>query len=78
MTESSNDTRNGRVGRLVKALVAGELVRAFVPPALPPDPPIDILGLLPQLSAAERALGRLDGITVLLPRQEFFLYMYVR
>ena len=78
MTESSNDTRNGRVGRLVEALVAGELVRAFVPPVLPPDPPIDILGLLPQLSAAERALGRLDGITVLLPRQEFFLYMYVR
>ncbi len=27
--------------------------------------------------AAERALGRLDGITVLLPRQELFLYMYV-
>ncbi len=58
--------------------MAGEIVRAFVPPALPPNPPIDILGLLPQLSAAERALGRLDGITVLLPRQELFLYMYVR
>jgi Fic family protein len=33
---------------------------------------------LPKLIAAERALGRLDGITVLLPRQELFLYMYVR
>ncbi len=53
-------------------------MRAFVPPGLPPTPPIDILSLLPQLSAAERALGRLDGITVLLPRQELFLYMYVR
>jgi Fic family protein len=30
------------------------------------------------LSLAERALGRLDGITMLLPRQELFLYMYVR
>ena len=41
-------------------------------------PPIDILSLLDRLSAADRALGRLDGITVLLPRQELFLYMYVR
>jgi len=37
-----------------------------------------VLGLLPHLGRAERALGRLDGITVLLPRQELFLYMYVR
>ncbi len=36
------------------------------------------MSLLPRLSAAERALGRLDGITVLLPSQELFLYMYVR
>jgi len=36
------------------------------------------LSLLERLSEAERALGRLDGITMLLPRQELFLYMYVR
>jgi Fic family protein len=78
MIESTNDDRPGRLGRLVETPVAGEIVRAFVPPALPPNPPIDIISLLPQLSAAERALGRLDGITVLLPRQEHFLYMYVR
>lgn len=48
------------------------------PPPLPPTPPIDLLSLLNRLGAAERALGRLDGITVLLPRQELFLYMYVR
>ncbi len=67
-----------RLGKYLETPVAGETVRAFVPPPLPPDPPIDILGLLPKLSVAERALGRLDGITVLLPRQELFLYMYVR
>lgn len=78
MSESNNDNRAGRLGRLVEAPVGGEVVRAFVPPDLPPTPPIDILSLLPQLSAAERALGRLDGITVLLPRQELFIYMYVR
>jgi Fic family protein len=53
-------------------------VRAFVPPPLPPEPAIDVLSLLERLSLAERALGRLDGITMLLPRQELFLYMYVR
>jgi len=67
-----------RIGRFVETPVGGEMVRAFVPPALPPDPPIDILSLLPKLSAADRAIGRLDGITLLLPRQELFLYMYVR
>jgi len=67
-----------RRGRYVETVVAGETVRAFVPPPLPPTPPIDVLSLLPKLSLADRALGRLDGITVLLPRQELFLYMYVR
>jgi Fic family protein len=67
-----------RLGRYVETVAGGETVRAFVPPPLPPNPPIDILPLLEKLSAAERALGRLDGITVLLPSHELFLYMYVR
>src|SRR5262249_12920832 len=73
-----NDNTNSRLGRFLETSIAGETVRAFVPPPLPPDPPVDIMSLLPKLSLAERALGRLDGITVLLPRQELFLYMYVR
>ena len=67
-----------RLGRFVETPVGGELVRAFVPPPLPPEPPVDILSLLERLSVADRALGRLDGITTLLPRHELFLYMYVR
>ena len=67
-----------RLGRFIKTPVAGEIVCAFVPPPLPPEPPIDVLFLLRRLSIAERALGRLDGITMLLPRRELFLYMYVR
>lgn len=69
---------NQRLGCFVETPFAGEMVRAFVPPPLPPMPPIDVLALLDRLSLAERALGRLDGITMLLPRQELFLYMYVR
>jgi cell filamentation protein, protein adenylyltransferase len=75
---SDMQLRATRRGRYVETPAGGEIVRAFVPPPLPPNPPIDILSFLPKLSAAERALGRLDGITVLLPRQELFLYMYVR
>ena len=67
-----------RLGRTVETVAGGDDVQAFVPPGLPPNPGIDILPLLSKLSAAERALGRLDGITVLLPRHELFLYMYVR
>src|ERR1019366_3267062 len=77
VTESGDAPAN-RLGRYVDTTAGGEFVRAFVPPALPPTPPIDVLGLLPKVSLADRALGRLDGITVLLPRQELFLYMYVR
>lgn len=67
-----------RLGCFVAPPVAGEVVRTFVPPPLPPNPPIDVLGLLDRLSLAERAQGQLDGITTLLPRQELFLYIYVR
>lgn len=67
-----------RLGRFAKTTVGGETVFAFVPPPLPPMPPVDVLPLLGKLSAAERALGRLDGITMLLPRHDLFLYMYVR
>lgn len=67
-----------RFGHFVETPVGGEVVRAFVPPKLPPSPPIDILSLLEPLGLAERALGRLDGIITLLPQKELFLYMYVR
>ena len=75
---SNSAVRRRQQGRLVTTSVAGEMVGAYVPSPLPPDPPIDVLRLLPKLSAADQALGRLDGIAVLLPRQDFFLYMYVR
>ncbi|CAL1125080.1 unnamed protein product [Cladocopium goreaui] len=53
--------------------------RAFVPAALPPDPPLEIsadLNVL--LSQANLALGRLDGSIQTLPDPDLFVYMYVR
>lgn len=78
MVPTVGNPANQRLGRYVESSFGGELVRAFVPPPLPPEPPIDILRLLDRLGKAERALGRLDGITILLPQEEIFLYMYVK
>ena len=50
-----------RLGRYVETSIGGEIVCAFVPPALPRDPAINFLSLLTIHSAAERALGLLDG-----------------
>jgi Fic family protein len=75
---SAADPPSPRLGRYVETIAFDEKVRAFVPPPLPPTPPIRLDGLLRRMSEADRALGRLDGIAIMLPRQELFLYMYVR
>lgn len=52
---------------------------SFIPKALPPSPPIQIdseMQIL--LSDADRKLGRLDGITQVLPNPELFVAMYVK
>lgn len=54
-------------------------IRAFVPKALPPDPPIELSNELQnQLAEASLALGRLDGSIVTLPNADLFVTMYVR
>lgn len=56
----------------------GEVVRAFVPAALPPIPPIDLSGLQRSLERASIAIGRLDSVSALLPDTSLFIYTYVR
>ena len=58
---------------------SGETFRAFVPAPLPPIPPLDLGGRLQQLlESATLALGRLDGISAMLPDMDLFLYAYIR
>src|SRR5574338_304564 len=65
-----------RSGRYVKQ--AGDY-RAFIPAPLPPDPPIAMdTELARLLSDADRALGRLDGVSSVLPNPNLFVAMYVR
>jgi Fic family protein len=52
---------------------------AFIPAALPPDPPIEVdSDMLAVLSAADQALGRLDGVIQTVPNPDLFVAMYVR
>ncbi len=67
-----------RHGRFETLNVGGERHRAFLPKPLPPKPPIDLTSLQLPLDRANQAIGRLDGITALLPAKPLFLYMYVR
>jgi Fic family protein len=70
--------RASRLGRHEVTAVAGERVRAFIPPPLPPVPPVDLGPLQGLLERANQALGRLDGIAAFLPATPLLLYMYVR
>lgn len=69
---------SGRKGKWMTSTVTGETVRAFVPPDLPPRPPIDMASLSVLASEAMLALGRLDGVRSVAPDTSLFLYMYVR
>jgi Fic family protein len=52
---------------------------AFIPAALPPEPPIEVDGdTLAVLSEADQALGRLDGVIQTVPNPDLFVAMYVR
>jgi Fic family protein len=73
-----SEASSSRLGRFVVTTHGDEQVRAYVPPPLPPIPAVDASGLLPLIEQANRALGRLDGITSILPAPPLFLFMYVR
>jgi Fic family protein len=66
-------------GRYERSPAGSEIVRAFVPAPLPPEPALDLAGSRQHLiERATLALGRLDSITLLLPDPNLFLYAYVR
>jgi Fic family protein len=70
--------RSRRLGRYQTVATGGERLRAFIPPPLPPVPPLDLGPLLGLLDRVNQALGRLDGVASILPDTPLFLYMYVR
>jgi Fic family protein len=71
-------TSASRLGQFIETTAGGERVQAFLPPPLPPTPPLDLQGLLTLYDTARGAVGRLDGVSAILPSTPLFLFMYVR
>ena len=68
-----------RAGSFRRSNLAGETFYTFHPKPLPPNPPLRIDPDTQELlDKANQALGRLDGITLLLPDPDQFLYSYIR
>ena len=66
-------------GQTVTVTTSGESLHAYVPFPLPPNPPLGVtIADFDLLERANRALGRLDGVAMLLPDTQLFLYHYVR
>ncbi len=68
-----------RAGTFRRMSAGGETFYTFHPKPLPPSPPLEIGPDAQELlDAANQALGRLDGITLLLPDPDRFLHSYIR
>ena len=66
-------------GAYIETTTLGETVRAFVPPMLPPDPPLAFTaGPQRALDRAMLSLGRLDGVATTMPDVDLLLYTFVR
>ncbi len=70
--------KDKRVGEFAQTIFDDERVNAYLPPQLPPEPPLRLDALYGLMEEANRSLGRLDGIASILPDTPLFLYMYVR
>src|SRR5215210_2328780 len=71
-------TSRERGGTFRRVSTGDESYEVFLPRPLPPEPPLETEPLQPLADHANQALGRLDGITLLLPNPDQFLYSYIR
>ena len=68
-----------RIGsEVVISSVGGELVKAYLPPPLPPVPRVNMEMLTAKLEKAHLVIGKLDGMTAILPDHPIFQHTYVR
>lgn len=66
-------------GRTIRVGSGEDAFEAFVPSPLPPHPALKLTARDHDLlERANRALGRLDGLTALLPDTSLFIYAYLR
>lgn len=78
-TTPPTPTASPRSGEYLLAQSGPDGYWAFHPRPLPPDPPLRVDASLQRLlDLGNQALGRLDGITLLLPDPDHFIYAFVR
>jgi Fic family protein len=58
--------------------VTGEIVKAYIPVPLPPVRRLISADCMGASKRADRAVGRLDGLSSLVPDTNLLLYSYVR
>jgi Fic family protein len=75
---SAAEDQNSRLGRYIVKTYGEEIVRAFVPPPLPPNPPVRLEAMQRLLEQANQSLGRLDGLASVLPNLSLLIYAYIR
>jgi Fic family protein len=75
----TNGSVPNRAGVFRPAVSGPEGYAAFRPRPLPPEPPLQLDTATQRLlDHANQALGRLDGVTMLLPDPDTLLYTYIR
>ena len=67
-----------RIGYYLKSSTAGEVYKTYIPKPLPPKPELQLAQIYHLLDRANVAIGRLDGMSNLLPDTDLFLHMYIR
>jgi Fic family protein len=70
--------KSKRLGQSLRQGSFEEVYTSYIPKPLPPEPPLEMDRLYLLLDKANTALGRLDGMSMVLPDSSLFLYMYVR
>jgi Fic family protein len=75
---STSPGTSDRAGEFRLVTTGDESYWVFHPRALPPRPALAVEPLQELADRANQALGRLDGITLLLPNPDQFLYSYIR
>lgn len=67
-----------RMGQYVEVSTSSTRAQAYVPPALPPNPPIEFDGFVPLLEQANQYLGKVSGIVSTLPDATHLILMFMR
>jgi len=67
-----------RLDSYVTTSVTGKTLKAYTPVPLPPNPPVNLGRLHGRIERADLAVGRLDGLSSLIPDTNLLLYSYVR